>query len=79
MQGDQDDVVREDVDGFGPALHRTVSSSPQLGEEEGVEGEDFQPCCFTGAPLHDQVEVEVYHLQWKQTQPQCTAASVLIL
>lgn len=47
MQRDQNEVKREEVDSFGPALHSSVSSSlpasstPQLWEEEGAEGVDF--------------------------------------
>lgn len=47
VQRDQDEVVEEEVDSLGPALHSSVSSSlpassaPQLREEEGAERVDF--------------------------------------
>lgn len=45
VQRDEDEVVEENVDSLGPALHRRVSSvlpaSSQLREEEGAERVDF--------------------------------------
>lgn len=47
MEWDQDEVVEEEVDSFGPALNSSVSSSlparspPKLGEEEGAKRVDF--------------------------------------
>lgn len=68
VQGNQDEVVEEEVNGFGPALYRSVSphldstSATQLGEEEGAEGVNLQFCRLAGTPLHHQGEVEVDHL-----------------
>ena len=68
MQRDQDEVVEEEIDGLGPALHSGVSpswpasSTPQLGEEEGAERVDFYSCAFARTPLHDQGQVEIHYL-----------------
>ena len=51
MQRHQDEVVEEEVDGLGPALHGGVSAGlpapPQLGVEEGAERVDSHSRCFT--------------------------------
>lgn len=72
VQRNHDEVVEKEVDSLGPALHRSMSlhlgstSTTQLGEEEGAERVNLRSCCLTGTSLHDQGEVEVYHLWWWQ-------------
>lgn len=67
VERDEDEVIWEKVDSFGPALHLSVSpqpasSAPQLGEEEGAEGIHLQFCCLISASFHYQGQVEVDHL-----------------
>lgn len=68
VQRDEDEVIEEKIDGFGPAPHCSVSprlhTGPilQLGVEEGAERVDFQRGWFSRAPLHDQGKVEVNDL-----------------
>ena len=67
VDGHQQDVVGEQVHLLGPAAHGRETGAAQLGEEERVEGVgrgQVRPL----AALHQQVHVEVNHLQGKSKQ-----------
>lgn len=68
VQGDEDDVVEEEVDGLGPAAHRGVATPVQLREEEGAEAVHLHPARFVLRPRHHQVKVEIDHLTDGRTE-----------
>lgn len=68
MQGDEDDVVEEEIDSLGPAAHSSVTAAMQLREEEGAEAVHLPPAHFLLCPCHHQVKVEIDHLADRQIE-----------
>lgn len=57
VDGDQQQLLAEDVHILGPALHPFVSTRPQLIIEEAVEEVDL-----VGHGVHHQVPIHIHHL-----------------
>lgn len=62
VQGNEDDVIQEEVDSLGPAAHGGVAAPVELREEEGAEAVHLSPARFLLRPRHHQVKVEIDHL-----------------
>lgn len=67
MEGDEDEVVEEEVDSLGPATHSSMATPVQFRKEEGAKAVHLPPARFL-LPCHHQVKVEVDHLTNGQTK-----------
>lgn len=63
VKGDQNDVIQEEVYSLSPPPYCSMSTTMQLGKEEGTERVDLPAPYFLLTAGHHEIHVEVDHLR----------------